>query len=96
MTYEITGGKETRITLEGKMDFANAPKLLKELEALKGNDISAIVFECGELEYVSSAGIRVFLFAHQKITQVIKMKNVCEDVMEVLEMCGLADFIEFI
>ena len=98
MDFSIKEGKETRVSLSGKLDFAKAPKLMDELAKLKGKDISSIVFECKELSYISSSGIRVILFAQQKIApnMVIKMEGVVDEVMEVLDMCGIVDFIEFL
>ena len=43
------------------------------------------------LSYISSAGLRVLLTAHKKINGKMKLVNVNELVMEVLEMTGFAD-----
>ena len=97
MDFIIKEGKETRVTLSGKLDFARAPKLMDALAELKEKDISTIVFECAELTYISSSGIRVIIFAQQKIApnMTIVMEDVNDDVMEVLDVCGLSDFIDF-
>jgi len=97
MSFQINEGKETRVTLAGKLDFARAPELMEALAKLKGMDISTIVFACQTLTYISSSGIRAIIFAQQKIApnMAIIMEDVNEDVAEVLDMCGLADFIEF-
>jgi len=98
MDFSIQEGSETQVTLCGKLDFARAPELLDALAGLKGKGISCIVFKCKDLSYISSSGIRAIIYAQQKISQnmTIKMEDVSEDVMEVLDMCGIADFIEFI
>jgi len=97
MNFPIKVGNETRVTIAGKLDFARAPELMDALATLKGNDISSIVFECKELSYISSSGIRVIIFSKQKIAPNMKiiMEDVCEEVLEVLDMCGISDFIEF-
>jgi anti-anti-sigma factor len=97
MEFEIKEGRETRVTLSGKLDFARAPLLMDELAKLKGKDICRIVFECGELTYISSAGIRVVIFAQQKIAPNMEIcfENANEEIREVLDVCGLTDFIEF-
>lgn len=97
MEFSIQEGKETRITLVGKLDFSRAPVLMEEIALLKGKDISSIQFDCKALTYLSSAGIRVIIFAQQKIApnMTIIMKDVSQDVAEVLDICGLADFVEF-
>ena len=97
MNFPIKVGKETRVTLIGKLDFARAPELMDALTTLKDIDVSSIVFECKELTYIASSGIRVIIFAKQKIASNMKiiMEDVCDDVLEVLEMCGISDFLEF-
>jgi anti-anti-sigma factor len=97
MEFPIKEGKETRVTLAGKLDFARAPLLMEALSTLKGKDISRIIFECKELTYISSAGIRAVIFAQQKIApdMSIVLEDACEEVTEVMDMCGLSDFIEF-
>lgn len=97
MEFSIKEGNQTEVTLAGKLDFARAPKLMDALAEMKGKDISTILFKCADLTYISSSGIRVIIFAQQKIApgMTIVMENVSEDVMEVLDICGLADFIEF-
>lgn len=96
MEFPVKEGKETRVTLSGKLDFARAPLLMDDLAALKGKDIETIVFECRELTYISSAGIRAIIYAQQKIApgMTIRMENVGDDIKDVLDMCGLIDFIE--
>ena len=97
MGFSIKEGTQTNVALAGKLDFARAPELMDALSTLKGKDISTIVFECGNLTYISSSGIRAIIFAQQKIApnMTIVMEDVSEEVAEVLDMCGLADFIEF-
>jgi len=97
MEFLVREGTETRVTVDGKLDFARAPKLMDILTGLKGKDISTIVFECKNLSYISSSGIRAIIFAQQKIApdMTVIMEDVCEEVAEVLDMCGLADFLEF-
>jgi len=97
MDIEVIEGKEAQVTLSGKLDFTRAPKLMDALSALRGKEVSRIVFKCKDLTYISSSGIRAIIYAQQKISEimVITMEDACEDVVEVLEICGIADFLEF-
>jgi anti-sigma B factor antagonist len=54
------------------------------------------VLDFKNLEYISSAGLRVLLNAQKKMQQKGKMKiiNVCEAVMDVFDMTGFADILE--
>ena len=94
MIKEAKEDKELRVTLVGKLDFARAPLLVQDLDFWKGQDIRSIIFECDQLTYLSSAGIRAIIYAHQKISPGVSivLENVTEDVYEVVDMCGLSDF----
>ena len=95
MTIEIKKNiNETIIEVVGRLDTITAPALEKTI----GENISEIqnlVLDFKGLEYISSAGLRVLLGAQKKIKNSGSMKliNVCEDVMEVLEMTGFADIL---
>ena len=95
MTIEIKrNAEETVIELAGRLDTTTAPALDKTI----GNDVEGtknLVLDFKSLEYISSAGLRVLLGAQKKIQKCGKMKliNVCEEVMEILEMTGFADIL---
>ena len=80
------------VTLEGRLDTTTAP----ELESfLAGNyEGTALVIDCAKLAYLSSAGLRILLSTQKKAKGKMKLKNVCELVMEVFEMTGFVDILE--
>ena len=82
-------GKYLKVQLEGELDAMNAPELERRLRnELEG--VSELEFDLQELEYVSSAGLRVFL-CMQKIMRgqgSMKIYNVCEDVMDIFKVSG--------
>ena len=81
---------EMTVELDGRLDTTTAP----ELESLLcGNyeGVSFLTFNCENLIYISSAGLRVLLTAHKRMKGEMKLTNVSELVMEVLEMTGFAD-----
>ena len=87
--------KEITIELIGRLDTITAPSLEKSIgEHIDG--IKSIVLDFKGLEYISSAGLRVLLGTQKKMQKIGSMKliNVCEEVMEVLEMTGFADILE--
>ena len=95
MTIEIKrNAEETVIELVGRLDTTTAPALDKTInEDIAGT--KSLVLNLAGLEYISSAGLRVLLSAQKKMQKVGSMKvtNVCEVVMEVLEMTGFADIL---
>ena len=95
MTIEIKrNAEETTIKLVGRLDTITAPALDKTIsEDITGT--KNLVLDVKELEYISSAGLRVLLSAQKKMQKIGSMKvtNVREEVMEVFEMTGFADIL---
>ena len=95
MTIEIKkNAEETIIKIVGRLDTTTAPALDKTINADIA-DAKHLVLDVKELEYISSAGLRVLLGAQKKMQKIGSMKliNVCEEVMEVFEMTGFADIL---
>ena len=81
------------ITLSGKLDTVSSPDLEKELSFL--NDIDNLIFDLKDLNYVSSAGLRIFLKAMKIMKPKGNMKiiNVKPLVKEVFDMTGFSDIL---
>ena len=80
--------------LEGRLDTVTAPELEKEIkDALPG--LSDLTLDLEKLEYVSSAGLRVFLSAQKAMNVQGEMKvcHVNEAVMEIFEVTGFSDIL---
>ena len=95
MTIEIKkNANETIIEVVGRLDTITAPVLEKTIGE-NMNDMESLVLDFGGLEYISSAGLRVLLGTQKKMQKIGSMKlvNICEEVMEVLEMTGFADIL---
>ena len=95
MTIEIKkGAEETVIEVSGRLDTVTAPALDKTINEDIG-DTKNLVLDVKGMEYISSAGLRVLLSAQKKMQKIgsMKVKNVCEEVMDVLEMTGFADIL---
>lgn len=89
--------QEEKLTLKlsGRLETSTAPMLLeiveKELE-----DVTELRMDMKNLEYVSSAGLRVLLTATKKMnvegkTMVVEYVN--KDVMEVFEITGFKEIL---
>ena len=82
------GGMLT-IALTGRLDTITSPKLDDVLHAeIKGVD--ELVFDLGQLEYISSAGLRVLLAAQKIMNKqgTMVVKNVKPMIMEIFEVTG--------
>lgn len=89
-----TNGDVVKITLAGRLDANNAPLLQDELKKLIGSNLKSIVFLAKDLEYISSAGLRMIIFAKQKIgvQSQVYMIGAQESVLGVIKMSGLDNF----
>ena len=95
MTIEIKKNEsETIIQITGRLDTITAPTLDKTIQEEIG-DTKNLILDMKNLEYISSAGLRVLLGAQKKMQKIgsMKVKNVCQEVMEVFEMTGFADIL---
>ena len=87
-------GTSLTIALEGRLDTTTAPELEKEFKtSLAG--IEDLTLDFAQLEYISSAGLRVLLSAQKRMMAQggMKLVNVNEMVMEVFEVTGFADIL---
>ncbi len=83
-----------RITLSGQLDAARAPALQEALKELIGQPVEKIVFLAKELDYIASAGLRVIIFAKQRIGAGAQVYLVGAQpaVLDVIKMSGLDTF----
>ncbi|MBR3532665.1 MAG: STAS domain-containing protein [Clostridiales bacterium] len=87
-------GSKLEITLIGRLDTTSSPKLEEMIkEVLPG--IELLIFDFKDLEYISSAGLRILLSAQKTMNKQGKMivKNVSEEVNEIFEVTGFSDIL---
>ncbi|MCR5109166.1 MAG: STAS domain-containing protein [Lachnospiraceae bacterium] len=86
--------KKLTIALQGRLDTTTAPELEAELkESLDG--VEELVFDLKELDYISSAGLRVLLSAQKTMNKQGSMKvtGSNEDIREIFEVTGFSDIL---
>lgn len=76
------------LKLAGWLDTETAPMLEEEIKALD-ETVTALVFECGALEYISSAGLRQIVAAHKKMDGALTLRHVSDEIMAIIRMTGL-------
>ncbi len=88
-----TDGSKLLVKVEGRLDTTTAPELDKELKALDG--VTELVLDFADLQYISSAGLRVLLSAQKVMSKQgsMKLTNVSETVMEIFDVTGFSDIL---
>ena len=82
------------IALSGRLDTNSSPALEAELkQSVSG--VKELIFDFSEVEYISSAGLRILLAAQKVMNRQGSMKliGVNADVMEVFEITGFSDIL---
>ena len=93
--HRIQDGDSLTLGLEGRLDTTTAGELNSVIaDGLPG--VEKLTLDFLQLEYISSAGLRVLLIAQKLMTQRGGMQiiNVNEVVGEVLEVTGFADILD--
>lgn len=88
-------GTELEVSMAGRLDTTTAPKLEAELNnSMSG--ITALTLDFAELEYISSAGLRVLLAAQKAMNKqgTMVIRNVNETIREVFEITGFIDILQ--
>lgn len=85
-------GNVALLKIDGRLDTVTAPDLEKRINEL---NVKGLVLDLLNLEYISSAGLRVLLSSHKKFVKLDGMKvvNVVPQVMEIFEITGFADIL---
>ena len=79
---------------EGRVDTMTAPELEKTIkENLDG--VTSLIIDFADMEYISSAGLRVLLSAQKAMNAKGEMKvcHVNETIMEIFEVTGFSDIL---
>lgn len=90
-----TEGSKLSIIIEGRLDTTTAPQLDTLLdESLDG--VNELVFDIKDMDYVSSAGLRVFLKSQKRMNKQGSMKvtDVQSGVMEIFEVTGFTEILD--
>ena len=90
---KLENGKLT-LALAGRLDTNTSPELEAEL-TLDG--VNEVVFDLANLEYISSAGLRIFLTAQKKMMACggsVLLKSPNAMVRSVLDITGCADIFQ--
>ena len=82
------------VSLQGRLDTGTAPDIENALKDEMDN-VKSLTIDMKELEYISSAGLRVLLSLQKTMNKQGSMviKNVSEEIMEIFEITGFTDIL---
>ena len=87
-------GEAVILIVSGRLDTQTAPELENELDAVLPG-LKELIFDMTNLEYVSSAGLRVILKAQKAMNAQgsMKLTGVNDSIMEVFDITGFLDIL---
>ncbi len=93
ITKTITDNKAV-IKLSGWLDTKTTPELAEVIDSLPA-EISEITLDLGELEYISSAGLRQIVAMHKKVSGNLTITNAGSELMQLFKMTGFDKKLKF-
>ena len=87
-------GEALTLIVSGRLDTQTAPELEKELDSVLSG-LKELTFDFANLEYDSSAGLRVILKAQKAMNAQgsMKLTGVNDSIMEVFDITGFLDIL---
>lgn len=88
--------KTLMILLEGRLDTVTSPQFEEEINKYSLDEINNILLDLKELEYISSAGLRVLLKLYKKMLAQggeVRLINVNNVIMDIFDMTGMSNFL---
>jgi anti-sigma B factor antagonist len=87
------------VAIEGRIDSYTAPNLADALNNITEQNQYKIILDLGEVSYVSSAGLRVFIDIQKTCKKMhqgeVLLVNVPQRVYETLELAGFVPLFRF-
>ena len=89
-------GNTVHFTVSGRLDSLSSPLLLQKWdEERTARDIRKAEIDCKNLEYISSAGLRVFMMINKNLTESpLVLTHVSPDVKVIITTTGFSDFFQ--
>ena len=90
-----TDDEKLKLNITGRIDTLTAPHILELFEKIKSEkNIKATEINCENLEYISSAGLRVFKIMQNESKEGLTLINVNSKVLEILKESKFDEFIK--
>ena len=91
--------QKTCVVLDGRVDSTNADQFQKDIAPLMEGDNLDIDFDCTNMTYTSSQGLRVFLLLQKSLMSrngKIVLRNMNPRVKEVFDITGFSNIITIV
>ena len=88
----------TIVTLTGSLDTAASIEVDQTLKPITEGEGKDIVFDCADLEYIASSGLRILLDVLKKNKakgHKVILRNVNDDIKNVFNITGFINLFEF-
>ena len=95
---KTTNGSTLEIKIAGRLESLTAPQLDAEIKGLPA-EIKELIMDISEMEYTSSAGLRVFLSAHKLLKSrggAMKVRGVTPSVKKLFDLTAFTPILNFI
>ncbi len=79
----------------GRIDMMSAPEFDVRTKEVLTEDVKQVILDFSDVDYLSSLGLRVLLELQKSISQrgTMKICNVNESIMEILELTGFVNIL---
>lgn len=91
-----TENKKMTAAIDGRLDTSTSPELEGKLKDIPAG-ITELNLDLKDTEYVSSAGLRIILSLHKRMTKssgTLYISNVNESVKEIFDITGFSDILD--
>lgn len=91
---KTAAGSKLTIALQGRLDTTTAPEL-DDVVSKELDGVTELHFDLSELEYVSSAGLRVLLSAQKLMNRqgTMTVSGCSDEIMEIFDITGFSDIL---
>ena len=84
---------EKIVVIEGRVDTVTSTDLEKAVSQIWSQPSITLVFDCTQMEYISSSGLRVVLKAHKQVNECggkFILRNLTSEVRSVMDLTGFS------
>lgn len=89
----------TVLNIKGRIDTIHSGDLEKEVNMLFDSGEKHLIFNCGEMNYISSSGLRIFLVAQKKVLAMngkLYLSNMQPAIQEIFRISGFSNLFKIV